>query len=111
MSITDAIKQLSANQFEASNPLALRFGKVTKVNPLEVNVDQRFSLTEDFLIVPEQLTRYELDLKHKHGTSGESTKDALPDKIVIREGLKPGDNVLMLRMQGGSQYILLDKVV
>lgn len=111
MSLADAIKQLSQGQMEAGTPVAVQFGTVTKINPLEVNVDQRFTLSEDFLIVTEQLTRYEIDLKHRHNTSGEPTQDALTEKVVIREGLKDGDAVLLLRVQGGTQYVVWDKVV
>lgn len=111
MSLANLIKQLGTDAVGASSPVAVLFGSVTKTNPLEILIDQRFTLDEDFLIVPEQLTRYEVDLKHRHGTSGEDTKDALNEKIVIREGLKVGDPVLLLRVQGGQRYAVWDKVV
>ncbi|MEK5480301.1 DUF2577 domain-containing protein [Paenibacillus sp. FSL R5-0407] len=111
MALGDKIKQLGANAVNAGNPVVVMFGTVTKEKPLEILIDQRFALDEDFLIVPEQLTRYEIDLKHKHGTNGEDTKDALNEKIVIREGLKVGDPVLLLRVQGGQKYVVWDKVV
>ncbi|GIP10388.1 hypothetical protein J1TS5_25580 [Paenibacillus macerans] len=153
MALGDLIKQLSVGANDASKPVNVLFGTVTKINPLEVNVDQRFTLDEDFLILTERLTRYEIDLKHHHtfdggvtsdalptpldlkhkhmiedvATSealldpidlrhnhtfeGSVTGDALPDKIVIREGLKVGDTVLLLRVQGGQQYVVWDRVV
>lgn len=111
MALGDKIKQLGANAVHAGNPVVVMFGTVTKEKPLEILIDQRFTLDEDFLIVPEQLTRYEIDLKHRHGTSGEDTKEALNEKVVIREGLKVGDPVLLLRVQGGQRYVVWDKVV
>lgn len=111
MSLANAIKQISQNLNDSGNPLAVMFGTVTKDKPLEILVDQRLLLDEDFFIIPEQLTRYEVDLKHRHDTSGEPTQDALTEKIVIREGLKSGDGVLLLRVQGGQQFVVLDKVV
>lgn len=111
MALGDKIKQLGTNAVDAGKPVSVMFGTVMKVNPLEVNVDQRFTLDEDFLVIPEQLTRFEIDLKHKHQTNGEDTKEALTEKIVIREGLKAGDSVLLLRVQGGQQYVVWDKVV
>ncbi|WP_410769574.1 DUF2577 domain-containing protein [Fontibacillus sp. BL9] len=110
MSLGEKIKQLGADAVNATQPLAVIFGTVTKIKPVEILIDQRFTIDEDFLIVPEQLTRYEIDLKHKHGTSGEDTKEALKEKIVIREGLKAGDPVLLLRVQGGQKYVIWDKV-
>lgn len=81
----------------ASNPVTIMFGVVTDINPLEVNVDQRFTLPADFLVVPESLTENRLVLG---GTS-----------YIVREGLKLGNKLLLLRVQGGQQYIILDRVV
>lgn len=107
----EAIKKAAQDAIEASGPVAILFGVVTKSNPLEVSVDQRFSLDADFLIVPESLRRYEVDLRHSHVTADGATEVALPDPIVIRNGLEPGDKVILLRMQGGQNYIILDRVV
>lgn len=153
MALEDTLRELAQVANSATNPVNVLFGTVTKINPLEVNVDQRFTLDEDFLIVTERLTRYEIDLKHHHTFDGGVTSnalptpldlkhkhmiddvatsealldpidlrhnhtfgggvtgDALPDKIVIREGLKVGDAVLLLRVQGGQQYVVWDRVV
>ncbi|TNJ68233.1 DUF2577 domain-containing protein [Paenibacillus hemerocallicola] len=111
----DIIKQAAKEAVEAGSPVNILFGEVIQNDPLEVNVDQRFTLDADFLNVPESLTRYEVDLKHSHtytddGASG-TTGEALADKIVIRPGLQTGDKVVLLRIQGGQQYLILDKVV
>lgn len=111
MALSDTIKRLGAGAVNSSNPVTVMFGTVTKLNPLEVNVDQRFTLDEDFLIVTERLTRYEIDLKHKHTTGSEDTGEALTDKVVIREGLKVGDAVMLLRVQGGLKYVVWDRVI
>lgn len=110
-SLADVIKQISSGANQAGQPVAIMYGTVKSINPLVVNVDQRFDLTEDFLVIPESLIRYEIDLKHKHPTNGEDTQDALLDKIVIREGLKANDGVILIRVQGGSSFLVADKVV
>ncbi|MGO4347513.1 DUF2577 domain-containing protein [Paenibacillus sp. MCAF9] len=97
MALLESIKKAGAAAYAAGNPLAVMVGKVIQINPLEVNVDQRFTLSEDFLIIPESLVKYETQLK----TS---------EKLVIRTGLEAGDAVLMLRVQGGQQFVVLDKV-
>lgn len=111
----NAIRQAALSAMEAGNPVVVMFGTVTKDNPLEVNVDQRFTLDADFLIVPESLTRYEVDLKHAHSYTDDglmsTTGDALTGNIIIRTGLQAGDRVILLRMQGGQKYLILDKVV
>ncbi|MGG1635005.1 DUF2577 domain-containing protein [Paenibacillus sp. FSL K6-3182] len=97
MALLESIKKAGAAAYAAGNPLAVMVGKVIQINPLEVNVDQRFTLSEDFLIIPESLVKYEVELQ----TS---------EKLVIRTGLEAGDAVLMLRVQGGQQFVVLDKV-
>lgn len=112
MALGDKIRKLGSEAVGAGNPVAVLFGTITNINPLEVNVDQRFTLDEDFLILTESLQRYELDLKHTHLLPGsEVTKDALIDKIVVRPGLQKGDIVLLLQVQGGQKYVVWDKVV
>ncbi|GAA0378971.1 DUF2577 domain-containing protein [Bacillus horti] len=112
--LLEMIKQAGLDAMEASNPLHILYGKVLKNNPLEVNVDQRFTLSSDFLIVPEHLTRYEVDLTHQHEVIVDgvnvTTRNALPEKLVIREGLSEGDPIILLRVQGGQKYLIMDKV-
>ncbi len=118
--LLSTIKQASTAAMAASNPAAVLFGSVTGEAPLQIQVDQRFTLPAEFLIVPETLMHYEVQLRHTHryvddSTSGSSTKtteSALPEEpLVIRRGLEIGDKVLLLRVQGGQQYVILDRVV
>src|SRR5690625_934038 len=111
MSMLNLIKQAGLDAYGASNPVIIQFGVVSEVDPLEVIVDQRFPLTEDFLIVPESLTRLEVNLQHSHSYSDGTTGNALNEPVVIRRGLETGDKVILLRMQGGQKYLILDRVV
>lgn len=106
------IKQAALDAVKAGSPTAIQFGTVLSISPLEISVDQRLTLTEAFLIVPESMTRFEVDLKHVHTVpSLTTTNESLTDKIVIRKGLESGDKVLLLRVQGGQQFVVMDKVV
>jgi len=97
MSLVDVMKRVSLGAVEASNPTAIYFAVVKNVNPLEVIVDQRFTLPEDFLVVPETLTEQKIMIGGQ--------------EVMIRRGLESGDKLVMLRVPGGQQYILLDRVV
>ncbi|OAB46537.1 DUF2577 domain-containing protein [Paenibacillus antarcticus] len=108
----DVIKQAALEVIKNSNPTAVMFGTVLSISPLEISVDQRLILTEAFLIVPESMGRFEIDLKHVHAVIGlPDTKESLLDKIVIRKGLESGDKVILMRLQGGQQFVVMDKVV
>lgn len=83
MSMLDIIRKAGAGAVEAGQPVAVMFGTATKTNPLEVNVEQRLTLSEDFLIVTDR----------------------------AKESINAGDGVVLLRVQGGQQFVVLDKVV
>jgi len=84
MALANLIRQASLGAIEAGQPVAVMFATVTKTDPLEVNVEQRFTLTTDFLILTDTIDRKVLDV---------------------------GDRVILLRVQGGRQFVVLDKVV
>ncbi|WP_168120960.1 DUF2577 domain-containing protein [Paenibacillus sp. HB172176] len=97
MSLLPVIKQAAKDAVDATNPVIVLFGVVTSVNPLKVNVDQRFNLTADFLILTEATREWKVTLGGA--------------EYVVREGLQVDDKVILLRMQGGHKYVVADKVV
>lgn len=103
MRLLELVKQAGVGAVEAGNPVSMLYGTVIQGSPLQVKVDQRITLTEEFLIVPQQLTAYEVTLE---GVPGYEDKP-----LVIRNGLAEGDKVLLLRVQGGQQFVILDRVV
>lgn len=120
MELIDVIKLAGSNAVNASNPVNVLIGTVTKASPLEVNVSQGFTLSEDFLIITERVTKYEENIEHDHGyedtpPSGppipKTTSKKLGGLLTIRHGLKAGDKVVLLRVQGGQQFVVIDKVV
>ncbi|KQN96245.1 DUF2577 domain-containing protein [Paenibacillus sp. Leaf72] len=123
MALLDAIKKAGAAAHASGNPVAVLIGRVTGTNPLEVNVDQRFTLSEDFLIIPESMTQLEtgLMLTYEAGTDeaeGTSTNQGVIETAAagsgsmlrIRRALDIDDKVLLLRVQGGQQFVVLDRV-
>ena len=76
------IKQAGTEAVANGAPCAVMFGQVTSVEPsLKIKVEQRLLLGE------KQLIRTESTQK-----------------------MQEGDNVILLRMQGGQKFIVLDKV-
>jgi len=110
MSLLNVIKNAGLQAVSATDPVSVFYGTVESIAPLAVKVDQRFTLTSEFLVIPHCLTRYEVDLSHHHGiTGGEGEITPSLGKLVIREGLQPGDRVILMRIQGGQQYLVLEK--
>jgi hypothetical protein len=77
------IKQAAVEAVEAASPVQVLFGTVSGAAPWAVRVDQRFTLTERFLLLTD---------------------------TAQKAGLSIGDIVLLLRVQGGQKYVILDKV-
>lgn len=96
MSMLSLIKQAAADAVEASSPVGIFYGTIKNAAPLEVEVDQRFLLTQEFL----EMTEATRELKVPLG-SGE---------YVLRPKLQAGDRVILMRIQGGQKYVVLDRV-
>lgn len=118
MSLVDLIKTTAIKAVASTNPVNILFGTVSQVTPLEIEVHQKLKLTEEFLVLTERVTRYEVDLEHDHaytdngtqGTTGKALANLLT-KSPVRTGLKKGDKVVLMRVQGGQKFVITDKVV
>lgn len=92
------MKKAAVDAVEASKPVNVQFGNVVSTSPLRINVEQKLTLEKEMLILAKGLTDYEAE-----------TEDGT--KVIIRNELKAGDNVILIRMQGGQRFFVLDKVV
>ncbi|GGG06751.1 phage protein [Paenibacillus albidus] len=93
----DIIKKASLGAVSNTNPVAFSYGTVTLAEPLQIQVDQKFILSGHALVLPESVSESKLELNGQ--------------EVVLRRGLAAGDRVLMVRMQGGQSYIVLDRLV
>lgn len=73
--IIETIKKAALAAFEATKPVQLMFGKVTSVDPVEIQVGSLLKLTKNFL--------------------------------VINGSVSIGDQVTLIRCQGGQKYVVL----
>lgn len=82
--LVQLIKKIAIEAVDASKPCDYKIGTVIEKYPLKIRITQKLCLDEDFLIITQ--------------TAEERV-------------LKVGDEVLMIRKQGGKEYVVLDKVV
>ena len=78
----NAMKQIAENVFTAMRPADWCYGKVISLDPFQVQIDQKLPLKKEFLAV-------------RTGVSASS--------------FKVGDKLILLRKQGGQEYLILDK--
>lgn len=120
--LVQLLKELSKTTNDAGEPFEHRKGTVESVNPISVRVDQKLILEEDDLILTHLVRDYDVDISVSHETEDfELVEGALTDikshkheykgrkRITIHNGLKAGEDVVLLKVQGGQTYILLDR--
>lgn len=96
LELVKAVKKVSVNAVNASKPVEVCFGKVMGVSPLKVLVDQKLVLGGAQLVLC-------------RGVCNFST--VVGGKLVdVLNALKVGEAVVMLRMQGGQRYLILDRI-
>lgn len=107
------------------------FGTVESNPPIKIIVDQKLVLTEEYLILTKNVTDHWVDIEVNHYTVNDDFLDTThshPDagvnsfdshhkhqyqgrkKIMIYNGLLPGEKVILVRIQGGQRYVILDRI-
>ncbi len=77
------LKKAAVDAVDAQKPTTVCFGVVSGTSPLQINVEQKMTLGTLQLILTERVTE---------------------------NGLEEGDQVILIRMQGGQKYIVLDRI-
>ena len=80
--LMESMRQIAANERQATLPMIICFGKVIALSPFRVQIDQKLVLTKEFFIV-------------KSGVSASS--------------FKVGDVLILFRNEGGPKYLIFDK--
>lgn len=132
-------KQIAKDVIENDKPVAVQTGTVIQVNPIHIRVDDKITHKEEDgdLILTHLVRDYEVDITVNHGVEnineirnekytkpGKAEEPIIPmadltehnhtykgrKKIIMHLALKVGENVLLLRENGGQRYIVLDRV-
>lgn len=116
------VKRAAVEAVNAGKPFAFVLGKVTSISPLKVQVDQKLELTAAQLILTNAVRDYTVRMTVDHETeetSGSSDDSAFSSHKHAYKGtkayrvhstLKVGEQVIMLRTDGGQKFIILDRV-
>lgn len=109
------IKKAAVDAVEGEKPAGVLFGTVTSISPLQINVEQRLTLSGEMLVLTSNVRDYDVGLdvnwqtgsggdpSHSHAVTGRKT-------VTVRNGLQIGEKVILLRMQGGQRFLILDRV-
>lgn len=95
------MQSISKNANLADYPADIMPGTVVSVSPLKIQVEKRFEITGDMIIVPEHLTDHEISVTVETNTIS----------IKVHGALKEGNRVQLIRQHGGQKFMIIDKVV
>jgi hypothetical protein len=116
-SLNRLIKEAALAAVAAANPAGIFYGEVISVAPLKIEVEQKLTLDEKFLELSSLVRNIDIDTAVSWETGNASAGDAHTHTvagfktITLNLGLAVGDKVVMLRVQGGQKYLVLDRVV
>lgn len=117
------IKKAAVDAVNATKPTSIVYGKVISTSPLKINVEQKMTLTNAQLVLTRNVTDHKIQMTVDHVTGNTSggSGDSLfashshtysgKKEFTVHNGLKVNDEVVMIQMQGGQKYIVLDRVV
>lgn len=121
--LVQIIKQIASEAVEASRPVKILFGEVLSISPLEILVEQKKRLTSEFFILCREVTDYDVEMTVNHmtekmqggGKDPSFTSHAHQYKgrkvFTVHKALQVGEVVLLIQMQGGQKYIVVDRVI
>ncbi len=112
------VKRTAVEAVRAEKPTEVCFGKVAQIKPLSIIVEQKLILDEKQLVLTRNVTDFTVEMDigivteknpetdpvpHTHNISGKGT-------VTVRNGLAVGDEVILLRQQGGQKFIVLERM-
>lgn len=106
--------------------MSIILGQVMSSNPLQIKVGEKLILDEELLILTHAVREQKINIEHTHSYT-DSTKESTVNKTTIKASsvlpntnfseyvwvpaLQAGEKVILIRMEGGQQFIVLDRVV
>lgn len=120
--LVQLIKQAALDAVEAKKPIHICYGKVMGISPIQILVEQKLLLGKGQLVLCRNVTDFSTEVTinwtsdSKSGGGGEAAFASHAHtitgrkKITVHNGLVVGDEVLLIRQQGGQKYIVVDKI-
>lgn len=118
--LAETIAHIAVNANVSGKPVEFFYGTVQGEKPLVVFIDSKQNIDEDFLVLTSAVKDRYVDITVSFKTGMIYEKDGLVDnhnhkvdgtkRMLVHNGLKTGERVLLARVQGGQKYIVLDRV-
>lgn len=124
------IKKTSMEAVDATKPFNIVYGSVISANPIKIKIDQKLTLGANQLVLARNVTDYEVEMTMNHSTEPISHTHTIKDTytgggsaslethshsykgkktFIVHNGLKVGEKVILMQLQGGQQYVVIDR--
>lgn len=116
------IKRAALDAEEQAQPCDFLFGTVTNESPLKIRVEQKLELGMPQLVLTRNVSDYSIKIKGEnigrfyYTEDGDKADVAPPHvhaigeiEVKVRNALKTGENVILLKQRGGQKYLVLDR--
>ena len=122
MELLNLIKRAAVEAVNANDPMRVWIGTVETEKPLSIRIDQQTVLTEDYLVLARDVTDYVVEMEVDHQTekmSGGAKDPSFQSHLHQYKGIKPfkvlnalkeGEKVIIVSVQGGQQFVVLDRL-
>ena len=111
------IKKAAIDAYEQASPMDALTGKVESTEPVSIRISEKIILNADRLILTKNVTDHYITAEVNHitgytacGDGSHSHSYSGTKKYFVKNGLKNGDRVLLIRCGGGQTYIVLEKL-
>ena len=99
MNLLETIKTAAIDAVNSTKPVEIVL--VLSTQPLKIELEQKLSLSEAFVIVPEELTNRTVKIMIND----------MEEEIEIKNALQPGDKLALAKIQGGQKYLVISRLV
>ena len=99
MNLLETIKTAAIDAINSTKPVEIVL--VLSTQPLKIELEQKLSLSEAFVIVPEELTNRTVKIMI----------DDVEKEIEIKNALQTGDKLALAKIQGGQKYLIISRLV
>lgn len=115
--IIGIIKKAAMDAYEQTSPMDAVIGTVTGISPISIKISEKITVGVSRLILTKNVTDHYITAEVNHTTGYTACGDGTHShsysgtkKYYVKNGLKTGDAVLLLRCGGGQTYIVLEKL-
>jgi hypothetical protein len=120
--ILQAVQSLVNQSVAAGKPADYLLGTVESVNPLAIRIEQKETISAEFLILTDMVRDFEVDIEVSHTTENRGGGSGYAEfashnhgyagrkRIKVYNALTVGENVILIRQAGGQEFIVLSRV-